>query len=297
MLSLLRWPVPGGGQPGSCYPCFLRAAGAGVGTQCWPHSVPSCKPALRAVGVVAGRPRGGVSRAVVRGRLGLGARPPLAACLWVGQLGPVAHLPWGAGVLAWVYSPSLGRAAGRVCVWCVWCLCGFCVLVGAWWCGARRGSVVCGPVSLCPGPWYPPVSLCRVVWCVPWLGAVPLPRCAPCSGACLDVLARSLPFPLPPHISTYHRIMGRDSVAKSSPQGPRWDLSGVPKELKKPIIDHLVCHRNHLLKESPGRSYDGDCPMTLRPAPVILEMEKLLLKASSKKISKKRYSPEKWRRN
>ena len=44
--------------------------------------------------------------------------------------------------------------------------------------------------------------------------------------------------------------MGRDSVAKSSPQGPRWDLSGVPKELKKPIIDHLVCHRNHLLKES-----------------------------------------------
>ena len=44
--------------------------------------------------------------------------------------------------------------------------------------------------------------------------------------------------------------MGCDSVAKSSPQGPRWDLSGVPKELKKPIIDHLVCHRNHLLKES-----------------------------------------------
>ena len=44
--------------------------------------------------------------------------------------------------------------------------------------------------------------------------------------------------------------MGRDSVAKSSPQGPRWDLSGVPKELKKLIIDHLVCHRNHLLKES-----------------------------------------------
>ena len=44
--------------------------------------------------------------------------------------------------------------------------------------------------------------------------------------------------------------MGRDSVAKSSPQGLRWDLSGVPKELKKPIIDHLVCHRNHLLKWS-----------------------------------------------
>ena len=39
-------------------------------------------------------------------------------------------------------------------------------------------------------------------------------------------------------------------MAKSSPQGPRWDLSGLPKGLKKPIMDHLVCHRNHLLKES-----------------------------------------------
>ena len=37
--------------------------------------------------------------------------------------------------------------------------------------------------------------------------------------------------------------------------------------------------------------------MTLRPAPLILEMEKLLLKPSSKKVSKKRYSPEKWRSN
>ena len=37
--------------------------------------------------------------------------------------------------------------------------------------------------------------------------------------------------------------------------------------------------------------------MTLRPAPLILEMEKLLLKPSLKKLSKKSYSPEKWRRN
>ena len=68
------------------------AGGVGVGTQHRPHSVRSCEPALRAVGVAGGRPRGGVPRAVVTGRLGLRARPSLAAGPWGGQLGPIAHL-------------------------------------------------------------------------------------------------------------------------------------------------------------------------------------------------------------
>ena len=72
-LSLARPPVPWGGQPGFRDPCFSGVVGVGVGTQHRPHSVRSCEQALRAVGMAAGRPRGGVPRAIVRGRLGLGA--------------------------------------------------------------------------------------------------------------------------------------------------------------------------------------------------------------------------------
>ena len=58
-LSLSRAPIPGGGQPGH----VARVSRARVvwawGTQHWPHSVRSCEPALRTVGVALGRPRGG----------------------------------------------------------------------------------------------------------------------------------------------------------------------------------------------------------------------------------------------
>ena len=71
---------PWGGHPGHRYPSLAGAGGVGVGTQHWPHSACSCEPALRAVGVAGRCLRGGrVPRAIVRGRLGLGARPPLAA--------------------------------------------------------------------------------------------------------------------------------------------------------------------------------------------------------------------------
>ena len=46
-------------QPGFRDPCFPGAVGAGVGTEHRPHSVCPCGPALLAVGVAEGRPRGG----------------------------------------------------------------------------------------------------------------------------------------------------------------------------------------------------------------------------------------------
>ena len=58
-LSLPRPPVLWSGQPGFRVPCVPGAVGAGLGTQHRPHSVRLCGPALLAVGVAEGRPRGG----------------------------------------------------------------------------------------------------------------------------------------------------------------------------------------------------------------------------------------------
>ena len=58
-LSLPRPPVLWGGQPGFRDPCVPGAVGAGVGTQHRLHTMRPCGPALRAVGVAEGRPRGG----------------------------------------------------------------------------------------------------------------------------------------------------------------------------------------------------------------------------------------------
>ena len=58
-LSIPRPPVLWSGQPGFRVPCVPGAVGAGVGTQHRPHSVHPCGPALLAVGVAEGRPRGG----------------------------------------------------------------------------------------------------------------------------------------------------------------------------------------------------------------------------------------------
>ena len=58
-LSLPRPPVFWSGQPGFRDPCVPGAVDAGVGTQHRPHSVRPCGPALLAVGVAEGHPRGG----------------------------------------------------------------------------------------------------------------------------------------------------------------------------------------------------------------------------------------------
>ena len=58
-LSLPRPPVLWSGKPGFRDPCVPGAVDAGVWTQHRPHSVRPCGPALLAVGVAEGRPRGG----------------------------------------------------------------------------------------------------------------------------------------------------------------------------------------------------------------------------------------------
>ena len=58
-LSLSQPPALWGGWPGFCDPCVAGTVGAGMGTGHRPHSVRPCGPALLAVGVVEGRPRGG----------------------------------------------------------------------------------------------------------------------------------------------------------------------------------------------------------------------------------------------
>ena len=77
-LSLPRPPVLWSGQPGFRVPCVPGAVGAGVGTWYRPHSVRPCGPALPAVGVAEGRPRGGAFHRC-EGRLVSGAVPPPAA--------------------------------------------------------------------------------------------------------------------------------------------------------------------------------------------------------------------------
>ena len=69
-LSLPRPPVLSSGQPRFRDPCVPGVVDAGVGTQHRPHSVRPCGPALLAVGVAEGRPRGGVPSTIVRGVCG-----------------------------------------------------------------------------------------------------------------------------------------------------------------------------------------------------------------------------------
>ena len=54
-------------QPGFRDPCVPGAVDVGVWTQYRPHGVRPCGPALFAVGVAEGRPRGGLPSTVVRG--------------------------------------------------------------------------------------------------------------------------------------------------------------------------------------------------------------------------------------
>ena len=102
----LEWAarVPRPGVPG--------AVGAGVGSQHRPHSVRPCGPALLAVGVAEGRPRGGAFHHC-EGRLRPGAVPlPTARPLGraVGVRDPRAV---GAGV--WVWEPNTVPLACMPC--------------------------------------------------------------------------------------------------------------------------------------------------------------------------------------
>ena len=199
-LSLPWPPVLWGGQAGFRDPCVPDAVGVGVGTQHRLHGACPCRPALRAVGVVEGRPRGGVPFAVVRGVWGQALPLPRLPALWAGCQGPLptccgrgcagggalhrscglralwgaarhggggGHLGSGApsSLLPALWAGCLGPLAacpgcGCGCVRCVWCLCGSC-----------RGA------GCCPSP-VPLAPLSLLLCCV-----VALPVC--------------LPFPLP----------------------------------------------------------------------------------------------------
>ena len=58
-LSIPQPPLLWSGQQGFRVPCVRGAVGAGMGTQHRSHSVRPCGPALLAVGMAEGRPRGG----------------------------------------------------------------------------------------------------------------------------------------------------------------------------------------------------------------------------------------------
>ena len=100
-LSLPRPPVLRSVQPGFRDPCVPGAVDAGVWTQHRPHSVRPCGPALLAVGVAEGRPRGGVPSTVVRGAwcqaLSL-PRPPILRSVQPGFRDPRVPGAVGAGV-------------------------------------------------------------------------------------------------------------------------------------------------------------------------------------------------------
>ena len=100
-LSLPWPPLLWSGQPGFRVPRVPGAVGAGVGTQHRPHSVRPCGPALLAVGVAEGRPRGGVPSTGVRGAWCQALSLPRPPVLWSGQPGfrvPCVPGAVGAGV-------------------------------------------------------------------------------------------------------------------------------------------------------------------------------------------------------
>ena len=139
-------PVLLGGRPGFRDPCVPGAVGAGVGTQHQPHSVRPCGPALLAVGVAQGRPRGGCLRPLRRASEV--RRSPSPNCPPTGRAVGVRY-PRAVGAGVWVWGPTTVPLA---------CMpCGGCVPRG--WSGAVPG-----------GRW--PATVVRGVWCQ----ALSLPR-------------------------------------------------------------------------------------------------------------------------
>ena len=128
-LSLRQLPVLWSGQPGFRVPCVPGAVGAGVWTQHRPRSsVRPCGPALLAVGVAEGHPRGGGAFHHCEGRLRSGAVPPPTARPLGGLLGSATHVLWarvcGCGGLT--LSPWPACPVGAACR-------------GGWW-GAVPGG-------------------------------------------------------------------------------------------------------------------------------------------------------------
>ena len=232
-LSLPRPLVLRSVQPGFRDPCVPGAVDAGVWTQHRPHSVRPCGPALLAVGVAEGRPRGGAVFHRCEGRLVPGAVPPPAArpperaarvprpacpgCGRCGRGGPAPapqRAPLRAGVArcggggraspggvpstmvrgAWGQALSLSRLPAHCRVGCRGSL-GVCGVCGV--CAVRvvvRGAAL-SLVLRCS-----PLRCLGAVLCSQCARRVPSSVCAPCSFAgyplFLSRLRCSLPFPL-----------------------------------------------------------------------------------------------------
>ena len=116
-LSLPWPPVLWSGQPGFRDPCVPGAVGAGVGTQHRPHSVRPCGPALLAVGVAGGHPRGGCLPPLL-GASGVRRCPsPGRPSSGAGSQGSATRVSRVRSVRAWGPStgPTACALAGRRC--------------------------------------------------------------------------------------------------------------------------------------------------------------------------------------
>ena len=116
-LSLPWPPVLWSGRPGFRVPCVPGAVGAGVGTQHRPHNVRPCGPALLAVGVAEGRPRGGCFPPL-RGAPGVRrCPPPDRPSSGAGSQGSASRVSRVRSVLVWGSStgPAACALAGRRC--------------------------------------------------------------------------------------------------------------------------------------------------------------------------------------
>ena len=102
-MSLPRPPVLWGGQPGYRDPCVPGGVGAGVGTQDRFHSMRPCGPALLAVVVAEGGPRGGCLPPL--GGASEVRRSPSPNCPPTGQAVGVRH-PRAVGAGVWVWGPN-----------------------------------------------------------------------------------------------------------------------------------------------------------------------------------------------
>ena len=146
-LSLPQLPVPWGGQPGFRDPCFPGAVGVGVRTQHRPHSVRSCEPSLRAVGVARGRPRGRALRRC-EGRLSSGSLPPHAARPQSGMSGSATHVLW---------ARVCGCGGPALSLWLA-CPAGCCMPRG-WWEAVLGGAAFhCCEARLVSGAVPPPAA-------------------------------------------------------------------------------------------------------------------------------------------
>ena len=120
-LSLPWPPLPWGGQPGSVTPVSRARLVWAWGPSSGPHSVRTCEPSLRAVGVAGGRPRGG-------------QLAPFSGAFEF-RRSPSPGRPSSERAFRVRYSRAVGRMCGRggpaLSLWLA-CPAGGCVLRG-WW--------------------------------------------------------------------------------------------------------------------------------------------------------------------